>query len=196
MSIRVTLDASRPARFPDRCVLCGKRGPGDSLELSTNPHGDWRTFFALDDGGRTASVPACAGCRELMERQSQLRRWGVLVAVVISFVLYAVLLYCYHGPLVNVVRAGGLVFFMLPHFVWEALFPLPIDVTAAKSSITYSFEYDIYAIEFKRLNRPAEIQPGKSSDDERDAELSCAAQANDSAGRLEKPAQEIGSSRS
>ena len=179
MSTNVTLDASCNARFPDRCILCGHRAPGDSLSLSTSPHGGWRTFFGLDGGGRQARVPACTRCRELMQRQTQLRSWGVLVAAVVSFALYAVLLFCYQGPLVNVVRSGGLVFFMLPYFVWEALFPLPINVAATKSSITFRFDYEIYAIEFARLNRAVASQDGRGSAEESDAELLRAAGANE-----------------
>jgi hypothetical protein len=178
MSINVTLDASHNARFPDCCILCGHRGPGDSLALSTSPTGVWWSFFGFDAGQRKAQVPACMRCRELLVRQAQLRSWGVLVAVVASIALYAVLLFCYHGPLVNVVRSGGLVFFMLPYFVWEALFPLPINVTATKSSITYRFEYDVYAIEFMRLNRTAEGLKSDKDSDPRDADLLNVGRAN------------------
>ena len=88
----------------------------------------------------------------------------MLVAVAVSFALYAVLLFCYQGPLVNVVRSGGLVFFMLPYFVWEALFPLPINVAATKSTTTFKFEYELYGIEFARLNRVIESPDCHDSD--------------------------------
>ncbi len=174
MSTSVTLDVTRNARFPDRCILCGHQGPGDSLELSASPDANWRWLFRKP-AARTIQVPACTTCYELMSRQRQLRRWGVVIALAAAVVLYGVLLICYRGPLLNVIRSGGLVFFLLPYFVWEAIFPLPISVTATRTSITYSFEYDVYAIEFTRLNRSPDSEPLEPSGDPCQAEPTGAA---------------------
>lgn len=155
MTIEVTLDVLEDARFPDRCILCGCVGPGDSLEMTTRAVISWREALRLSARQRTIYVPSCSFCRHLMVRQRRMRSIGLVIATFAAIVLYAALFAWYRGPQINYARAGGLVLFLMPYLVWEGLFPLPFRLRASSRYINYGFEQVTYARSFALLNLPA-----------------------------------------
>jgi hypothetical protein len=42
---------------------------------------------------------------------------------------------------------------MVPYFLWETLFPRPVDLTAFAETVDYEFLDESYALEFAALNR-------------------------------------------
>ncbi len=151
MTMEVTLDAQREAHFPDRCILCGCPGPGESLEECVRAP-TWRKFFGSTALPAIVRAPACVNCKHLIERQRMLRNRGALVAFVGAGLVYAALLLVYHGPHANFVRTGGLVLFLAPHVIWEGLFPVPFRLRLNRRLITYVFEQNVYGHEFALIN--------------------------------------------
>jgi hypothetical protein len=151
MTMEVTLDAQVEAHFPDRCILCGCPGPGESLE-ETVCAPTWRKLTGPVAWPACIRVPACGNCRQLIERQRSLRNRGAILAFILAGVLYAVLLTAYRGPYENFVRTGGLVLFLAPHVIWEGLFPLPFRLRMSGRCLTYVFEQNLYGHEFAMIN--------------------------------------------
>jgi|GEM_PF-2475291 len=151
MTMEVSLDAQIEAHFPDRCILCGCPGPGESLEEQVCAP-TWRKLLGPVAWPEVILVPACANCRQLIERQRTLRNRGALVAFLIAGVAYAILLLAYRGPFENFVRTGGLVLFLAPHVIWEGMFPLPFRLRMSGHKLTYVFEQNVYGREFALIN--------------------------------------------
>lgn len=151
MTMEVTLDAQSEAHFPDRCILCGCPGPGESLDEPVCAP-TWRKLLGPVTWPAVVHVPACANCRQLIEHQRKMRNRGALIAFVVAGLAYVVLLIAYHGPYVNFLRTGGLVLFLAPHVIWEGMFPLPFRLRMSGRTLSYVFEQNVYGREFALIN--------------------------------------------
>jgi hypothetical protein len=151
MTMEVSLDAQCEAHFPDRCILCGCPGPGESLEERVCAP-TWRRLLGPVSWPRVVRVPACGNCRQLLLRQRALRTRGASLAFVVAGLAYAVILIFSHGPYVNFLRTGGLVLFLAPHVIWEGLFPLPFRLRMSGRNLMYVFEHNVYGREFALIN--------------------------------------------
>ncbi len=155
MSINVTLDTLEHAQFPDRCILCNCRGPGNSLEVTLRTGRIWQVLLQPMHR-RRVRIPACAFCSQLLARQLKMRYIAVIVAGLSAIVLYSSLAYIYEGSYLTQVRIGGILLLLMPYVVWEGLFPMPFHLEGSSRTITYTFEDHAYAREFALLN----LQPG------------------------------------
>lgn len=151
MTMEVSLDAQNEAHFPDRCILCGCPGPGESLKEPVCAP-TWRKLLGQEAWPEVIHVPACSNCRQLIERQRTLRNRGALIAFLVAGLAYAALLVAYRGPYENFVRTGGLVLFLAPHVIWEGMFPLPFRLRMSGRNLTYVFEQNVYGREFSLIN--------------------------------------------
>jgi hypothetical protein len=151
-SIDVKLPKTRQPEFPDRCVACGQKEPGNTIRVCTNAIG-WWTIALWAFGPRfCVDVPACDGCRHKMLRQRWTRRiitWGsAFVGVAVAMAV----LQRHNGPLKRWLALGIALACMSPWFLWEMIFPPPIDLTAYKKNVDYEFRDAAYAQEFASLN--------------------------------------------
>jgi hypothetical protein len=153
LSIDVTLPRSQTPVFPDRCVACGFPFPEGFIRVGTNSIG-WWTILLWTHGTRfSVEVPACETCRRKMIRQrwGRLTVGGIFVAVGVGVAVY-VLGSSLRKPFRRWVGLGVALLCMLPWFVWELVFPRPIDLTAFAHSVNYEFRDEDYAEEFAELN--------------------------------------------
>jgi hypothetical protein len=76
---------------------------------------------------------------------------AILVAHGVCFAAY-LLGGSLRGPFKRWLALGIALLCMLPWFVWETVFPRPIDLTAYAQSVNYEFRDEDYAEEFAELN--------------------------------------------
>jgi hypothetical protein len=78
--------------------------------------------------------------------------WG-LAAGCIFLAFY--FLKSYHGPFKKWIALAVTLGLMLPWFIFQASFPLPLDLTAYSDAVDYEFKDANYAEEFAELNSGA-----------------------------------------
>jgi hypothetical protein len=152
LSSDVKLAKTQQPVFPDRCIACGQEQPGNTIRVCTNAVG-WWTIALWTFGPRfCVDVPACGGCRHKMVQQRWTRRiitWGL--AFIGAAVAMSVLQW-YQGPLKRWLTVGIAFVSISPWFLWQAIFPPPIDLTAYTETVVYEFRNAVYAEEFASLN--------------------------------------------
>ena len=157
MSIDVNLPKDHPARFPDRCVVCGIESPDSTMRVFTNAIGWWTWLFWIFGKPFFIRLPACTGC----SRWLHVRRF-LDVVITIGIIVLA---YGYLRPLVprdlprfvqKVILMGLLLLCFLPCFILNIFFPPPFDLTAFEKSVDYEFRDAELAQEFAELNQDAE----------------------------------------
>ncbi len=154
MSTKVSLPKSTVPLWPDRCVRCGRSGPGETHRLAVLVE----TFFGLFPwpSGITVPVPACGPCWRRLA-------WNRVFRYVLFFapmVLTPVLLYVLVRANVLTGRlwshrqmpAVGLVVGALPGLIYNVFFPMRLDAFLGKAFITYEFADASAAEEFRALN--------------------------------------------
>lgn len=152
ISIDFNLPKDHPARFPDRCVECGRERPDGVYRASTHAIGWWTWLFWSRGRRFEVDVPACTGCSARLRRQ----RWGRfavgLVVTIVGVSLAMYLLGTFTSPLRKWLAMGIALLCLLPVVLWESLVPLAIDLTAYSETIDYEFRDAAYAYEFAALN--------------------------------------------
>ncbi len=73
----------------------------------------------------------------------------LIVGLSVAFVV----LQWYKGPLRGWLALGIALLCMVPFFLWETIFPPPIDLTAYSETVDYEFLDESYAREFAALNK-------------------------------------------
>lgn len=152
LSTDVTLPKFAVPTFPDRCINCGTPKPGSHVRVGTNAIG-WGTLVFWHPGRRfSVAVPACELCRRRLVRRRWSRRvleWSIgLMGVAAAFYLLG----SYRGPFKRWLALGIALGCLLPWFIWQSLFPPPIDLTAYSDTVQYEFRDADYADEFVSLN--------------------------------------------
>jgi hypothetical protein len=138
MANQVVLAADRVPRWPDRCVVCGTIGPGETFELKEKK--------------LELRVVGCEPCG----RSLRTRRWIRRTIVTCASATGAI------GAFVvareNGIRGGKLIALVGalvvagPILLLQKLSPLPLEVSDGPSGIAYDFRDRAYADEFAALN--------------------------------------------
>jgi hypothetical protein len=156
-STDVNLPKSHKARFPNKCVVCGRPSPESTVRLITGSIGPWTWLLWHFGTPFTVKAPACTVCGW---RLQVLRLTSLLVTIGACVVAIVVV-----WPMVSdrVPRAArkwivmGIALISLsPYFLYHTFFPPPFDITAYGDSVDYEFRNADLACEFAELNQDAE----------------------------------------
>lgn len=163
LSTDVRLPRDTEPAWPDRCVCCGRPGPGGRVRVWTASIGGL-TFLLWHPGSLyRVAVPACPPCG----RRLRARRLGKLVLTwtlcLAGFAAGLWLLGSYAGAMKKwlVALAAGVA--VLPLLLWGMFFPPAFDLTCFQLTVTYEFRDPGYAAEFEALNRAEATGGGRGS---------------------------------
>ena len=157
LSTDVSLPREHVARYPERCVRCGMDNEGNYLRIWTHTLGWWTYLFWAFGKGFTTSPPVCRDCVWRVRLQ---RNGGFILiiinAVAVMFFIWPRLNEIVIAELRKWVAMGLILLCSTPYFLWEVIFPPPIDITAYKDSVDYEFADARYAEDFADLNNDAD----------------------------------------
>lgn len=77
-STDVNLPRNHKARFPDKCVVCGRSSPESTVRLITGSIGWWTWLLWHFGGVFTVTAPACSSCG----RRLHLKRFESLLVII------------------------------------------------------------------------------------------------------------------
>jgi hypothetical protein len=152
----VNLPREFHAKFPNRCVACGAEPFGNTVKLWTHTLGWWTWILWIFGSGFSVRVPACGECAWRLRTQ----RWGrllatVLIALIVVFLIWPNLDAFVPRALQTYAAMAIVLLCLAPWFLWEAIMPPAVDITAYSRSVNYEFLDPHYAIEFAELNANA-----------------------------------------
>ena len=155
----IKLPRSRAPRFPDRCAVCDKEHPDSKLTLSAHAFAWWMVFVwwaALLSWfkGFQCAIPACSGCARKFMRQYRLRFVIEAVLVLAAIALAIYLVRDIPRPWQKWAGIGSALLILMPMFVWQALWPMRVQIDTDGSTVEYQFTDAEYANEFKAMNKP------------------------------------------
>ena len=157
LSTDVNLPKSHPARFPDRCIVCGTDSPGSTMRVLTNSIGWWTWLFWFFGKPFCVRVPACNGCGR---RLHLVRIFAFLIMVAIAYLSVKIFWPLVPADIPRAIRKLiflGLFFLCAsPILILQVFFPPPFDITAYKDSVDYEFRDEELAFEFAELNEDAD----------------------------------------
>jgi hypothetical protein len=157
LSTDVNLPKSHRPVFPARCVVCGQEQPGNTVRVSTHTLGWWSLALWVHGPRFFVDAPACEWCRRGLRRQLWVR-WIISLGFALFGVAVAMwILRSPRGPLRRWLAVGIALACMSPWFLWEILFPPPLDITAYSDTVDYEFRDAQYAADFTELNKDARI---------------------------------------
>jgi len=152
LSIDVRLPKNQAPKFPARCVVCGQEKPDGTVRVSTRAIG-WWTWTLWAPGRKFAvDVPACSWCGARLRRQHWFRWLTMLALAAAAILTIAPFFDDVPRAFRRWVVVGAVLVVLLPGFVWQLIFPPPIDLTAFSDSVDYEFRDRAYAEEFAALN--------------------------------------------
>ena len=156
-STDVNLPKPHRARFPDKCVVCGRLSPDSTVRLVTGSIGWWTWLLWHFGDIVTIKAPACTSCGW---RLHLMRLGSLLVTIAGCFVACWLLwpliaAYCPRFARKWVVMGLALAL-LLPYFLYQSLNPHPLDITAHSDSVDYEFRDAGMAYEFAELNADAD----------------------------------------
>ena len=152
----VNLPKWHKAVFPKRCVRCGSDPQDGTLRIWTQSIGWWSALWMFGSGF-SVRVPACYSCGWRIRIK---RVGGLLITIVVAMLFLAFVWPYVEGAVPRILRkwvALAMVLVCLaPVWIWEVIFPPPIDITAFPKTVDYEFRDADYAREFARLNAQSE----------------------------------------
>jgi hypothetical protein len=126
--------------------------PGRKLTLKTRSSTSW-SWLTLWWGKRVeVEVPCCGTCHRRIERQRQLRRWIMVLAIAVAVTIAGSIVGGDWGGFKKLLTMGLAVIVLLPVIGWTVLFPPVIDISAGEKHVDYEFQDEMYAHEFAYLN--------------------------------------------
>ncbi len=150
----VNLPITHQPAFPDRCIVCGVKGPQATIGFSAVKNEAQGPRWRLPFGRRyTVNIPSCRRCA------ARLRRRRLLITVVgaayaVVSLSYAVYFFgWYHGPFKKWLTVGVGLACLIPFFLLMILFRPPVELTASDTTVQYRFRDVDYAKEFAAMNR-------------------------------------------
>ncbi|MFB3891986.1 MAG: hypothetical protein ACE15C_08180 [Phycisphaerae bacterium] len=153
----VKVPVARYPKFPNRCAVCGKERPTSAVKLSTHAFEWWMVVLWWAEflfKGSSFGIPACGPCATKFMRQYRLR---FAVELVLILAAAAVAFYLVQG-IPHAWRkwaAIGLALLMLvPLFLWQAIWPMAVQITSDRSTVEFQFTDPEYAEEFSASNTP------------------------------------------
>jgi hypothetical protein len=151
----VTLPRNRVPNFPDRCVTCGKAGPGSLTRLVANDlFSGGLSFF-------TVRVPCCRPCGH---RLHAWRIWSSVRALLIAglavWLGIAILLPRLPDVTTGLIVLGLITTTFLSIAIWERIFPPAFAVDPGRLAVDYEFRDPEQAEEFARANGAVEVSAG------------------------------------
>jgi hypothetical protein len=156
LSTDVNLPKQHPARFPDKCVVCGGP-PNTTVRLITGSIGWWTWLLWWFGMPFMVRVPTCTTCGWKLHLQrwlSLLLTIGVTVAV--YFLIWPLVSDQVPRALRKWVMMGLALLCLMPLFLYEVFKPAAISITAYSDSVDYEFRNEELALEFAALNQDAE----------------------------------------
>jgi hypothetical protein len=153
----VNLPKSHKARFPDKCVVCGRPSPESTVRLITGTMGWWTWLLWHFGWPFTVKAPACTFCAWRLYA-------GRLVSLLITIALCVITLWLvwplFSDQVPRPARKWAMMGLILvcssPYFIYQVFFPQPFDITAKSESVDYEFRDGDMAYEFAELNQDAE----------------------------------------
>ena len=151
----VTLPRNRIPNFPDRCVTCGKSGPGSLTRL---------VAYDLFSGGLipfTVRVPCCRPCGL---RLHAWRLWSsvraLLIAGLAMWLGIAILLPRLPDVTTGLIVLGLISATFMGIAIWDRIFPPAFTVDPRRLTVDYEFRDPKQAAEFARVNGAVQVSPG------------------------------------
>ena len=156
-STDVNLPRNHNARFPDKCVVCGRPSPGSTVRLITGSIGWWTWLLWHFGDVFTVTAPACTSCG----RRLHLMRFGSLLVIIAGafiacWVAWPLISEHFPRPIRKWIVMGLALLLLLPYCLYQALNPHPFDITAHSDSVDYEFRDPAMACEFAELNEDAD----------------------------------------
>lgn len=156
-STDINLPRSHAARFPERCVVCGRDNPPSHVQLITGTLGWWTWLLWVWGTPFVAKAPACSGCAWKLHNSR-------FISLVVTLAIAVAALWLFWPHVKDSVPHGlrkwammGLALAcLLPQIILEVFFAKPFDMTAYTESVDYEFTSKDYAAEFATLNLDAE----------------------------------------
>lgn len=157
----VTVPMNQVIRFPNRCVVCEKPHPGDSVDIDVIIS-KWNTFelvFALVLDTPYASensyqdikgVPACKECAEKLKKNLNQNDIRNRIMLILATLMIVGLLIIEIGWLWKFI--GFLVIAITVLIIYGTNIPA-VDTTVNKQIITFYFKSPQFAEEFRQLNK-------------------------------------------
>ena len=153
LSTDVNLPRDVKPRWPDRCVCCGRAGPGGTVRVWTASIGWWTVVLWQFRALYSVRVPACPPCGRRL-RAARLARFVVTWALAIAGVAVAMwVLGSYQGAFRKPLGILIALVCLSPFLFWEVVFPPAFDVTCFRKTVDFEFRDPAYAAEFESMNR-------------------------------------------
>ncbi len=157
VSTDINLPRSHTARFPDRCVVCGRAHPMSHVRLITGTLGWWTWLFWWWGTPFVAKAPACRDCAwKLHGRRFVSLLVTSVIAVVVLWLIWPQVKDSIPRSIHKWAKMGLALMCLSPQFLFEVLFAKPFDLTAYADSVDYEFTLKDYAVVFATLNLDAE----------------------------------------
>jgi hypothetical protein len=157
LSTDVNLPRSHKAKFPDKCVVCGRPSPESTVRLMTGALGWWTWLLWHFGSSFSVRAPACASCG----RRLHVHRFaGLLITIGLAMAavwfVWPLLSDQIPRPVRKWIVMGLAVICMSPQILWRVWSPDPFDITCYSESVDYEFRDEDMAHEFAELNQDAE----------------------------------------
>lgn len=157
LSTDINLPRSHVARFPNRCVVCGKPSPTSHVRLMTGTLGWWTWLLWWWGKPFLVQAPACRGCAWKLHGQRLLGLCSTIaICVAVLWLLWPQVKNSVPPGLQKWVMMGAVLFCLIPKVMFDIFFARPFEVTAYADSVDYQFSSKNYALKFADLNVDAE----------------------------------------
>ncbi len=159
LSTDILLARHRSPVFPDRCCVCGKPRPGDTIPVSRRSSLiGWdllMPWLILMRRPVRRAAPACAPCRveAIRYRRVQGVVFVVAVTVAVVFVMPWVKSFGWSRGQTRLASLLLVTLAVAPVIVWHMLRPRAFDISVKRDTVEYEFADADYAADFRAANQ-------------------------------------------
>ena len=156
LSTDVNLPKHHKARFPDRCVVCGRSSPESTVRLCPGAIGWWTWLLWMFGKPFTVKAPACTACGWWLHLRRVVSLLITLGTVIVAFwFLWPIVSDQLPRAARKWIMMGLGLLCLAPQIIYEVFFPHPFDITAYSDNVDYEFRDEDLAYEFAELNEDA-----------------------------------------